>query len=170
MQSGSGTFDFLFATNYTRFHFLTNNLTFSSNVLFRKNTTNNNFGSTNGSGGRDFKFGDEFLVEATLAYQQVWETWFSTPYVNLNYRFATANREQEGTISNNSGGHWVGTQLGVQLAPNDTYNFKIYGQVPFFQALDGTQITTDFEVGVEFNYRIRTKKKEETLDQIIQKL
>ena len=170
MQSGSGTFDFLLATSFTKYHFLTNNLAFSSNVLFRKNTTNNNFGGTDGVGGREFKFGDELLIEATLAHQQVWGTWFSTPYINLNYRFATANREEEGNISNNSGGQWLGTQAGLQLAPNDQYNFKVYGQVPFFQALEGTQITTDFEVGIEFNYKIRTKKKEQTLDEIIKKL
>jgi len=167
MQSGSGTFDFLFGTSFTKVHFLTNNLTFSSNVLFRKNTTNNNFGVIDGTGGREFKFGDEFLLETTFAYQQVWGTWFSTPYINLNYRFATANREEEGNISNNSGGQWIGTQAGIQLAPNETFTFIIYGQVPFFQSLEGTQITTDFEVGIEFNYRIRTKKKEKTIDEII---
>lgn len=158
MQSGSGTFDFLIGTSFTKFHFLTNNLTFSSNILFRKNTTNTNFAGTNGSGGREFKFGDELLIEATLAHQQVWGTWFSTPYINLNYRFSTPNRE-EGNISNNSGGQWVGTQAGLQLAPNDNFNFKVYGQIPFYQVLEGTQITTDFEVGIEFNYKIQTKRK-----------
>lgn len=160
MQSGSGTIDVLFGTSLIKRDFLVKNLTSILTALYRKNTTNNNFGDSSGVGGRRFKFGDEILVDFTLAHQQVWGVWFASPYLNLNYRYATANREQ-GQISPNSGGQWLSIQSGVQFSPKERYSFKVYGQIPFIQSLDGLQITTDFEVGVEFNYKIKPKKKQQ---------
>ena len=158
MQSGTGTYDFLFGVNFGKRHFLIKNMSFYTNILYRKNTTNENFGQVGNSGGRSFKFGDELIFDATLAHQQIWGTWFATPYVNLQYRTSQANREQ-GQESPNSGGEWLNAQAGLQLAPNAVYDFKIYGQVPIYQELNGLQITTDFEVGIEFNYKFNLAKK-----------
>jgi len=163
MQSGTGTFDFLIGSNLTKLHFLKKNVTASVGLLYRKNTTNNNFGNLENAGGRMFKFGDEFLANFTLSHQQIWGTWFAVPYLNINYRTSQANRE-EGQVSPNSGGHWLGSQLGLQLAPVDKFNFKIFGQTPFFQALTGLQITTDYELGIEFNYKFNVKRQSSLIE------
>ncbi len=157
MQSGSGTFDFLVGVNMGKRHFLKKNVSFNSSILYRKNTTNESFGKTNTSSGRSFKFGDEFIVDGTLSHQQLWGVWFATPYINLQYRASAANVEEE-VDSPNSGGQWLSAQAGIQLAPKENFSFKVYGQVPFFQALEGTQITTDFEIGIEFNHKIQKTK------------
>ncbi len=158
MQSGSGTFDFLFGINLGKKHFIKKNVSFNTSVLFRKNTTNATFGETNNSSGRSFKFGDEFIADITLAHQQLWGLWFASPYVNLQYRTIQANRE-EGTVSPNSGGQWLSAQAGVQLRTKENFSFRIYGQVPFFQALEGLQITTDYELGVSLFHNLALEKK-----------
>lgn len=151
MQSGSGTFDFLFGVNLGKKYFIKKNLSFGASLLYRKNTTNPDLN------GRSFKFGDEFIADLTLSHQQLWGVWFATPYINLQYRTSQANIEE--TESPNSGGQWLSAKAGLQLAPKQNYNIKIYGQVPFFQSLEGLQITTDYELGIEFNHRLQLEKK-----------
>ena len=163
MQSGSGTFDFLFGFNLGKKHFIKKNISFNASLLYRKNTTNAMFGETSTSNGRSFKFGDEFIADVTLAHQQLWGVWFATPYVNLQYRTSTANRE-ESTVSPNSGGQWLSAQVGVQLRPKENFSLKIYGQVPFFQSLEGLQITTDYELGISINHRLQIEKKKLPLE------
>ena len=164
MQSGSDTFDFLFGLNLGKKHFIKKNVSFNASLLYRKNTTNKMFGETSSSSGRSFKFGDEFIADLTFAHQQLWGVWFVTPYVNLQYRTSQANREEE-TISPNSGGQWLSAQAGLQLRPKENFSLKIYGQVPFFQALEGLQITTDYELGISFNHSLQIEKKKSPLEQ-----
>ena len=139
-------------------HFIKKNVSFGASLLYRRNTTNDTFGETSTSSGRSFKFGDDFLADVTLSHQQLWGVWFATPYVNLQYRNSQANIEEE-SESPNSGGQWLSAQAGLQFVPKQNFNIKLYGQVPFYQSLQGTQITTDYEIGIEINHKLQFEKK-----------
>jgi len=157
MQSGSGSLDYLFRLTFTSFDFIWKNLNLQSAYSYRINTTNDHFGDPTGQAGRRFKFGNELLSRYTISYPFLVDTWFIYPDIALEYRTTNANIEQ-GVEAPNSGGTWINLPLGVRFEPNEKFNFRISALVPIYQNLDGLQITTDYRLGIQFNYQISLQK------------
>jgi len=153
MQSGSGTVDVISRFSLSKSHFAIRNMLLQFGVLYRRNSTNNNFGAIDNVGGRVFKFGDEFQTDINLSYQSLIGSTFFTPYINLKYRRSQANEEQN-IIAPNSGGQWLSSTLGFSFTPDDRLGFNLYGELPFYQDLTGLQITTDYEIGIGVNYKL----------------
>lgn len=151
MQSGSGTTDFIGRAGWLSSHFLIPNLGAQFNVTYRINSTNNHFGDPGNVGGRKFKFGNETQVAVQFNYLLLVNKWFVLPDLGIRFRQAEPNEEQ-GIDAPNSGGVWWSLPLGISFQPNTSFNYRIYGEFPFFQDLEGLQITTDYQVGIQFNY------------------
>ena len=151
MQSGSGSFDLLFRTSYTRsdfiFPFLSSNVSFT----YRKNGTNESFGSRDGFDGRSFAFGDEFTSIYSLRYLKTFSAGFFIPDVSIKLRWGSPNVEQN-VASPNSGGRWLSIPLGFTFVPDESKSIRLYTEIPIHQNLDGLQITTDFVIGIQFTY------------------
>lgn len=155
MQSGTGTFDFIGRAFYQRTGFLTPNLTNINSVSFKYNGTNDHFGDQERIGGRQFKFGNELVLKTHFYFNTLLSTIFVTPDLGLQLRVSEANQE-EGSISSNSGGQWFSIPFGLGINVNESSNIRLFGELPIWQNLDGTQITTNYKVGIQFRYLINT--------------
>lgn len=156
MQSGSGSFDFLARIAYSKTDFIVPFLSSSFSAIYRKNGTNNNFGSTDGFEGRRFAFGDEFTSIFGLRYMQTLSSGFFIPDASLKIRWGNPNVEQN-VASPNSGGRWLSIPLGFTFVPDDTKSIRLYTEIPIDQDLNGLQITTDYIIGIQFTYNRKGK-------------
>lgn len=159
MQSGTGSYDFIGRIATTRQHLFIKNLTFQTALAYRLNGTNQHFGDPNGTGGRQFKFGNESTLTSTFTYLIFTKSWFIMPEIGLQLRHTAPNREQ-GVNSPNSGGFWVNAPLGLQFLPNQKLSIRLFGEIPITRQLQGLQITTDYAAGIHFSYKLNLKSKD----------
>ncbi len=157
MQSGSGSFDFLLKTSYSKSDFITPFLSGFVSFIYRKNGTNEGFGSRNSFRGRSFAFGDEVVSLFGLRYLKTLHIGFLVPDASLKMRWGNSNVEQ-GVASPNSGGRWLSIPLGLSFIPDQTKAIRLYTEFPISQDLNGLQISTDFLIGVQFTYNRKGNK------------
>ena len=153
MQSGTGTLDFIGRIFYQKSAFLNPNLTMLSSLTYRYNSTNDHFGDETNMAGRQFKFGNELILKSHFYFTSIISTTFITPDLGLQFRFADANEEQSIEASN-SGGQWLTIPFGLGLLINTKSNIRLFGEIPIWQDLEGTQITTNYRLGIQFRYLI----------------
>jgi len=153
MMSGSGSFDIVFRAGYEKQSFILPFLSASLSATYKLNGTNDDFGASENFGGRRFGFGNELNIRSGLNYSIVTKSLFINPHFGLNYRTASPNTEQF-VNAPNSGGHWINIPLGVSFSKDGVNTISIFSEIPIYQNLEGLQITTDYVVGLSFNYKI----------------
>lgn len=163
MQSGTGSYDFLIRSSYNHTRFIIPFLTANVSAVFRKNGSNDDFGSTENFGGRSFAFGDEAVALIGLRYLQDYKLGFLIPDISLRYRWGGPNKEQNNTAPN-SGGHWLSLPVGFSYVHDDIKSIRLYGEIPIYQKIEGLQITTKFLIGLQMTYLIKKK----TTDNLIE--
>lgn len=159
MQSGTGSFDYLSRVVLLKQNLLTRNLSGNISASYRRNTTNDDFASENGGLGRSFKFGDEWIAQIQFTYQLLAGTSFLLPDVGLKYRNQGANHEQDFPAAN-SGGFWLNLPFGLSFRPALVpLQVRIFAELPLYQKLEGLQISTSVELGIQLNYSLDFNKK-----------
>lgn len=166
MQSGSGTVDFINQISFHSSRIWDTSYGIETGVLYRYNNTNNSFGSVNGSNGRAFKFGNELQWHVSLNRELLVKEIFIVPDLEFQYRFASPNQELDFNAPN-SGGHWVNSAFGIYILPEEQFSFRPYIQLPLYQDLDGLQITTNIQWGVEIGYRIKFNSNKNLINDVI---
>ena len=166
MQSGSGTFDFIGRVALTREHLIVSNLYNQTDITFRYNSENRHFGDRNRMNGRRFKFGNELLISTVFSYLVIFDHWFLVPDFGVQFRHASPNQEQ-GLQAPNSGGDWFRLLLGVRWTADDRFVIRPFAEIPAWQRLEGTQITTNLKLGLQMQYVLDLDKNDDTLEPII---
>jgi len=151
MQSGSGSVDYILRFGLASQQLVHPSLSSNFSVSYKHNGENDGFASTANFPGRRFSFGDEWIARIGFAYQLVTASAFWVPDVALQYRRSEANTEQT-TAAPNSGGQWLSIPLGFSYVPNDKISIRSSVELPFYQDLEGLQITTDLTVGFQIKY------------------
>ncbi len=157
MQSGSGTFDFINQLSFAYNQIGGSLINIETGVLYRINSTNENFAATQNSDGRPYKFGNEFQYIISFKRPFTINKWFVIPDLSLQYRMANANVENH-TIAPNSGGQWLNAQVGIYLLPKEKLSIRPYFSFPLYQNLEGLQITTKLGAGIELGYNFSLQK------------
>ncbi len=155
MQSGSGTVDFIGRIAFEKPHIFIQNLSNQTSFSYRYNSTNNHFGDPDKIAGRQFSFGNETQFTTAFNYSTLLGTWFLIPELGLRWRHSDPNQEQ-GINAPNSGGYWLNVPIGIQVRPDEKWSFRMYGEIPIYQNLNGLQITTDYSIGIQFHFNITT--------------
>jgi len=157
MQSGSGTIDFFGRIALVKQHTFIRNLTNQTAISYRYNTVNNHFGDPEKIAGRQFKFGNETIVNSAFSYSFVVNSLFVIPELGVTLRHTSPNQEQ-GIDASNSGGYWIRIPLGVQLKTIKNFSIRLHGEIPIKEFLDGLQITTNYKLGLQLRYQIPFNK------------
>ncbi len=158
MQSGSGTYDFLFRIAHTKSNFWTPFLSAYISSTFRINGTNDSFGATPTFAGRRFSFGNESTSQAGLRYLITLKNGFLNPDLGLKFRWADSNTEQN-VEAPNSGGYWMSVPLGISFTPDNKKSIALTAEFPIYQNLDGLQISTNYKFGIQLNYIFQNIKE-----------
>ncbi len=152
MQSGTGSWDIINQLSLVRERIFNSFFTVNTSLSYRINGTNPNFAGNNGIGGRSFKFGNELNWRTTISREFLVGQWFLVPDLQWQYRWAAANTEQS-SRANNSGGNWVNQLVGIYLTKDNIISYRTFLKFPLYEDLDGLQITTNFEWGIQMNYQ-----------------
>ncbi|MCP5062506.1 MAG: hypothetical protein GY936_08590 [Ignavibacteriae bacterium] len=146
MQPGTGSFDGLLWVYFSKGEILSPQLTFVVNSSYRLNGTNNRFGENLDS----YKFGNEFILTSGFA--------FSTNSLYDITMLARYRNSQPDEFSSdgipNTGGNWFYLLPGINFLMTDNLTTSITGEVPFYQDVIGTQLTTTFSISLSINYSI----------------
>jgi len=86
------------------------------------------------------------------------KSYFVIPELGLRIRHVRPNEEQKQKASN-SGGYWLSFPLAFRIQPRPNYSFRLFGEIPVIQRLEGLQITTDYKIGLEIRYQFLVSKK-----------
>lgn len=99
--------------------------------------------------GKEFQFWTGYSGWVRIKRQQFY------PQLNLRYRFQSPDKVNQ-SIFNNTGGHWLFLRptLQWQLLPSIT--LTAYGEVPVWERLIGTQLSTTYRMGVGVNWAFQT--------------
>jgi len=147
LQPGSGAWDAIFWTNFTRRSFLKESLSFNLSATYRATGTNSNY-----NGSFDYKFGNEFQVQMGVQDQMLIGRLAVDPMLGFQYR--TVGKDKiEGSIFENTGGHWVYLRPGLNVNMGQYSALRFTGSLPIYRYLDGTQLSTSYRFAITF-YRL----------------
>jgi hypothetical protein len=150
MQPGTGSFDGLLWIYFAKGDIFSPQLTFVANSSYRLNGTNKRFGLDQAG----YKFGNEFILTSGIAY--ITDTFFDLTLL-ARYRNTSQDQFSIGTIPN-TGGDWIYVLPGINFNISKSLITSLIGEIPIYQNVIGTQLTTTFSISLSMNYSINTIK------------
>lgn len=146
MQPGSGSWDAILWSYYSKGNFLIPNLTLIGNISYRLNGSNDRFENS----AEGYSFGNEFIT--SIGFNYPLNTTFDLTFIT-KYRNAQNDVFGNEDIPN-TGGNWIYFSPGISsyLAPN--LSARLDGELPIFRKVSGTQLTTTFSASVSIFYTL----------------
>ncbi|MCP4580995.1 MAG: hypothetical protein GY839_05215 [candidate division Zixibacteria bacterium] len=139
MQPGTGSIDGLLWGNYTqRFH-ATSPVSINLSASF----------SFAGENDNQYKFGNDFESSAGFYYEAKSRVDFSAA---LKYRWASPDTRFSTSEIPNTGGQWFRIEGGLNLKVNNSLTSRFSIQLPVYQKVEGTQLTTSYTLSVSMFY------------------
>jgi hypothetical protein len=114
----------------------------------------------NGEGTRfeakqSYQFGHAFQLISGLNYEFILKKNYLIPSVNISYRRTLRDLTNE-ALTPNTGGDWVNLVPGISLYLSN-YTFLFSSAIPIFRYLEGTQLTSSYQVYFQVEYTIKSK-------------
>lgn len=110
----------------------------------------------NGQGARGFKFGDEFVFDASVG-NRFWIEPYPGPSASatlgLRWKHGWKDR-QNGDAVRSSGGDEASARLSFVFHPQPIFDLVVTIEVPFYHRVNGVQLVDDFSLFLAFGYRI----------------
>ncbi len=153
MQSGSGSVDYLIGTDFTSKLSIMPSMNIHLALSYKWSGVNDSFAQQGNFNGRRFGFGDEFILLTSISHTFLSNIGFLIPDLGLQFRYAEPNIEHQ-VEAPNSGGSWWSLPLGFSIVKDQKWSFRLFGDFPFYQKLEGLQITTDYSLGLQIKYQI----------------
>ncbi|MCF6333186.1 MAG: hypothetical protein L3J11_07870 [Draconibacterium sp.] len=153
LQPGTGSLDGIVGAAFQEYHlFHVPGLTFNASAAFRKTRPAKRFEA-------DFKyrFGNETMFAAGIQRNFLIHKIAINPSLFLNFRNTQQDKIDDLQVAG-TGGIWLNLNPAVSLAPNNILDINISGEIPIYQNLNGTQLTTSYRINVGiaiklFNYK-----------------
>ncbi|WP_409029019.1 hypothetical protein [Gracilimonas sediminicola] len=134
MQPGTGAWDgvgWMFVSRAIR----TLNMNVFLNGTYRYTGTAERFNESD-----NYTFGNEFVAIAGVS-GAMWDRWSYDGQI----KFRSTTRDQLNDFRlPNTGGEWLSLKTGVGYQVHDWVNLRVFGELPVYQQLNGTQPTTSF--------------------------
>lgn len=144
LQSGSGSYDFLFWGYFSKGLLFDLPLNLISNLSYKINTPYNRF-STSNSG---YKFGNELIISTGFGYR-------TDTFLDFSFFIRFRNTEIDVFGSENvpnTGGSWFYVIPGVNVKITDYFITRFSSQLPIYRNLQGTQLTTTYTASLSLFY------------------
>ena len=146
MQPGSGAWDIILGSNFTLNHFLVQNLTLVVLPTYRHTTEHDRF-----NGLQRYRFGREFQTYAGFNYSTLISALVVNPSLLFRYRTTGPNQINSIDVQNTSG-HWLHLVPGLDINISPEMGIGLKGEIPLYRKLEGTQLTTSWNIRISFNY------------------
>lgn len=144
LQPGTGAWDAMFWTNFTRRRIIRESMSVNLTATYRATGTNADF-----NGSQAYKFGNEFQVQVGVQDQLLVGRLIIDPILGLQYRTVSADKIN-GNIFDNTGGHWLYLRPGLNLNLSQSSSIRLSGAIPLYRYLEGTQLSTSYRFAITF--------------------
>jgi hypothetical protein len=153
LQPGTGAWDAMFWGFYRYTGIIRPSTTLFGLSTYRFTGTNPVY-----NGSQAYQFGPEYQVQAGMSDRLFVGPFLLDPSLLMRYR--TVNPDKiEGNTFPNTGGHWWFVTPGLQLALQPQTTLRASVDLPVFQSLQGTQLTTTRKITVAFYHILGGKGK-----------
>jgi len=146
MQPGTGSWDGIFWSYYSKGNFIFTDLTLMGNISYRMNGDNDRFENS----AKGYSFGNELI--SSIGFNYPLNSTFDLTFI-MKYRNA-----QNDTFGNedipNTGGNWVYLVPGISSYLVNNLSARLNGEIPVFRKVSGTQLTTTFSASVSIFYSL----------------
>ncbi|MEM6806652.1 MAG: hypothetical protein AAF696_34950 [Bacteroidota bacterium] len=153
LQPGTGAWDAIFWTNFSRRALFRDNLSFNLTATYRLTGTNPVY-----NGSLAYKFGNEFQVQWGFQDRFLLGSLVVDPIIAFQYRTVAADRI-DGSIFENTGGHWVNLRPGLNINIGQYSALRFTGSLPLYRYLQGTQLSTTYRFAITFYQSLELKKR-----------
>ena len=149
MQPGSGSLDGIIGVAFQEYHlFNLPGLTFISSAGFRITTPAQRF-----EGDFNYRFGNETMVTGGLQKSFLIKSVGLTPSLFINFRNTIQDKIDDLQVPG-TGGSWLNISPGLNFEPSNNWAINISGELPVYQNLQGTQLTTTYRINVGLTVKI----------------
>ncbi len=138
LQSGTGSYDFLFLTQFQYSFPFRRSMSVAQSFSYQIAGTSSKFASHS-----TYKFGNEFQSFTSIADQFVWLNKVFTPSITLRISQRATN-VIESFEDVNSGGTWGYFSPGTTVQLNSFVGLLVQADIPIYRNINGFQLVTSF--------------------------
>ncbi|NBC83074.1 MAG: hypothetical protein GVY19_06795 [Bacteroidetes bacterium] len=160
MQPGSGSWDAILWSYFQKDNIAWPNLGLSSVVTYRHSGTNNTYNET-----QRFQFGNEIQYNLGVMYN-IFLGWPVNLFVYGRYRYQSQDY-LDGSVFPQTGGQWIYTLPGMSMPFLTNGSVRISAAIPLYRKLNGTQLTTGYQIKAAVSYTFPLIKEEITVNENI---
>ena len=153
MQPGSGSWDGIFWMLYKKDQLFNPNLTMTFNAAYRVNGTSNKFAVSDA-----YRFGNEFRSSLGFSYRFFFLKTIWDAQLTGKFRHQVAD-QVSGNRLPSSGGYWFYAIPAINVFLTKNLSLTISSEIPVYDVVDGTQLTTTYRISAGIGYKIQTGKK-----------
>ena len=153
LQPGTGSWDAIANIGYIRQGIFNQAISFSANFIGKINTYADRF-----NGLQKYKYGDDYQLLTGITHNFAMKKLLIEPGLHFRLWHRTEDKVDDFMFPN-TGGSWVYLVPGIDLrtiVPGITFSFS--SEIPVYQNLKGTQLSTTVRFSVGLQYDIRFKK------------
>jgi hypothetical protein len=158
LQPGTGSWDGIVAALYQMNNIWGGNFQFNASATARFNGKGTRF-----DGRQSYHFGNAYSVIIGLNYEVFLKKSYLVPSLNIGYR-RTMIDITNNSLTPSTGGDWVSLIPGLGYYFNDGIMVLVSSSIPVFRYLEGTQLTTTYRLFFQFQYTLKTRKNEISLN------
>lgn len=144
LQPGTGAWDAMFWTNFTRRAFIRESLSLNMTATYRATGINPDF-----NGSQEYEFGNEFQVQVGIQDQWLLGSLLLDPMLGIQYRTVSEDKIN-GNVFENTGGHWVNLRPGLNVNLTQYSSLRITSSLPIYRYLEGTQLSTSYRFAITY--------------------
>ncbi len=152
LQPGTGSWDLILSSGYIKNHFIRPSMSFTSTIVAKINSYSDRY-----AGQQQYKYGNDFQFLLGITDSFILRNIILNP--GLLFRlWHTSPDKIDDNFFPNTGGTWI------YLAPSLNVQFNSYisgfasAEIPVFQFLEGTQLSTTIRFALGFQLNIPTAK------------
>ncbi|MDX1636604.1 MAG: transporter [Balneolaceae bacterium] len=143
MQPGTGAWDGVLWSYFSKTFAPASNINLFMFNTFRATGTNERFGNND-----KYEFGNEWVVNVGVTDKLLPKL----SYIGMVSYRSTSSDQRNGQALPNTGGKWINLEPGLRYQLTQGLSAKVSGKIPVYQYLNGTQPTTAYSASISLFY------------------
>ncbi len=152
LQPGTGSWDLIFSSGYVKNHFIRPGMSFTSTVVAKMNSYSDRY-----MGQQQYKYGNDFQFLLGITDSFILRNTILNP--GLLFRlWHTSPDKIDDNLFPNTGGSWIYIAPSLNIQFTNNISGFASAEIPVYQFLEGTQLSTTIRFAVGFQLNISTSK------------
>jgi len=152
LQPGTGSWDLVFSSGYVKNHFIRPGMSFTSTIVSKLNSYSERY-----NGQQQYKYGNDFQFLLGITDSFILRNIILNP--GFLFRFwHTSPDKIDDNLFPNTGGTWIYIAPSLNIQFTNNISGFASAEIPVYQNLEGTQLSTTMRFSLGFQLNIPTSK------------